>query len=269
MPRVVGVRFRRAGKIYYFEPGELALEPGDMVVVETVRGLELGQVVVPVRDVADPEITSPLKPVVRRATADDLQGAKAGTARREEALRVARDKIAAHGLDMQLVDVEISFNGARIVFYFTAEGRVDFRELVRDLASALRARIELRQIGVRDEAKLVGGLGPCGRELCCCSFLTEFEPVSIRMAKEQNLSLNPAKISGLCGRLMCCLRYESEQYERGRSEMPELGSRVVTPRGRGRVTALHPLRGTVTVEFEGLGAQTFPADQVAEEDEQG
>ncbi|MDQ7794417.1 MAG: stage 0 sporulation family protein [bacterium] len=266
MPRVVGVRFRRAGKVYYFAPGDLELAAGDRVLVETVRGVELGQVVGPARDVAEADITTPLKAVIRRATGEDLASIQDNRAKERDALRVAKEKVEARGLDMNLVDVEYGFDGGRIIFYFTADGRVDFRELVKDLAAVFRTRIELRQIGVRDEAKLLGGLGACGRELCCCSFLTDFQPVSIRMAKDQNLSLNPAKISGLCGRLMCCLRYESDHYERGRSALPEVGSRVATPEGHGKVTAVNPLRGTVTVELEGgPGARTYCAQQVQEQ----
>lgn len=213
MPRVVGVRFRKAGKIYYFDPGEWLLPVGEHVIVETARGVEYGTVVVGVRDVPGEEIVSPLKKVVRRAKENDALRVRENEAREKEAFDICKDKIEAHGLDMHLVDVEYTFDRSKIIFYFTAEGRVDFRELVRDLASVFRTRIELRQIGVRDEAKMLGGLGPCGRALCCATFLSEFEPVSIRMAKRQNLSLNPAKISGLCGRLMCCLRYECDSYE--------------------------------------------------------
>jgi cell fate regulator YaaT (PSP1 superfamily) len=206
---VVGVRFKKAGKTYYFDPGDLELNRGDNVIVETARGVEFGEVVMSPREVPDEEVVSPLKPVMRVATDEDRQQVKVNKAKEKEAMKICLEKIASHGLPMKLVDVEYTFDNSKIIFYFTAEGRVDFRELVRDLASVFRTRIELRQIGVRDEAKLLGGLGPCGRPCCCSSFLGEFQPVSIRMAKEQNLSLNPSKISGLCGRLMCCLKFES------------------------------------------------------------
>ncbi|HHV56437.1 MAG TPA: stage 0 sporulation family protein [Firmicutes bacterium] len=209
MQRVVGVRFKKAGKIYYFDPGELELPQGSHVIVETARGVEFGEVVMAPREVPDEDVVAPLKQVMRAATPEDRQQVKENKAREKEAFKICQAKIAAHGLPMKLVDVEYTFDRSKIIFYFTAEGRVDFRELVRDLASVFRTRIELRQIGVRDEAKLLGGLGPCGRVCCCSSFLGEFQPVSIRMAKEQNLSLNPTKISGLCGRLMCCLKFEA------------------------------------------------------------
>lgn len=207
--RVVGVRFKKAGKVYYFDPGTLDLKQGDNVIVETARGVEFGEVVMAPREVPDEEVVSPLKQVMRAATPEDRKQVKENKAKEKEAFKICQAKIAAHGLPMKLVDVEYTFDRSKIIFYFTAEGRVDFRELVRDLASVFRTRIELRQIGVRDEAKLLGGLGPCGRVCCCNVFLGEFQPVSIRMAKEQNLSLNPTKISGLCGRLMCCLKFEA------------------------------------------------------------
>jgi cell fate regulator YaaT (PSP1 superfamily) len=206
---VVGVRFKKAGKVYYFDPGTLDLKQGDNVIVETARGVEFGEVVMAPREVPDEEVVSPLKQVMRAATPEDRKQVKENKAKEKEAFKICQAKIAAHGLPMKLVDVEYTFDRSKIIFYFTAEGRVDFRELVRDLASVFRTRIELRQIGVRDEAKLLGGLGPCGRVCCCSVFLGEFQPVSIRMAKEQNLSLNPTKISGLCGRLMCCLKFEA------------------------------------------------------------
>ncbi|MCL6615285.1 MAG: stage 0 sporulation family protein, partial [Firmicutes bacterium] len=212
MPRVVGVRFKQAGKIYYFDPGELELGPGKQVIVETVRGLEFGQVIVGSKEVPEAEVAQPLKKVLRVATPEDLVQVEENRQRERRARAVFEEKVAAHGLQMKLVDVEYTFDRAKVIFYFTAEGRVDFRELVKDLAGVFRTRIELRQIQVRDEAKMLGGLGPCGRPLCCATFLGEFEPVSIKMAKEQNLSLNPTKISGICGRLMCCLRFECEVY---------------------------------------------------------
>lgn len=218
MPSVVGVRFKRAGKVYYFDPAQIDLQTGDHVIVETARGLEYGEVVSPVREVQTEDVVAPLKAVIRKATPEDAIQLAENKDKEEEAFSVGVERIAAHGLQMKLVDVEHTFDGSKIIFYFTADGRVDFRELVKDLASIFRTRIELRQIGVRDEAKMLGGLGTCGRALCCSTFLGDFAPVSIKMAKEQNLSLNPGKISGLCGRLMCCLRYESEMAlpEKGR-----------------------------------------------------
>lgn len=212
MPIVVGVRFKQAGKIYYFDPGEIELTPGDQVIVETVRGIEHGQVMVGAKEVPAEEVTQPLKKVLRLATEEDRAQIEENRQREKRAFTIFQEKVAAHKLEMKLVDVEYTFDRSKIVFYFTADGRVDFRELVKDLAGVFRTRIELRQIQVRDEAKMLGGLGPCGRALCCATFLGDFEPVSIKMAKEQNLSLNPTKISGICGRLMCCLRYESEAY---------------------------------------------------------
>lgn len=211
--RVVGVRFKRAGKIYYFDPGDATLANGDTVIVETIRGTEAAEVVATDRSVPESALNQPLRPVIRKATSEDLAQVEENRRKEKEALRICAEKVAEHGLDMDLVGADYTFDRAKLIFYFTSEGRVDFRQLVRDLSSHFKTRIELRQIGVRDEAKMLGGLGPCGRQLCCCTFLSEFQPVSIRMAKKQDLSLNPTKISGLCGRLMCCLRFESEQYE--------------------------------------------------------
>ncbi|BAD42237.1 putative signal peptidase II [Symbiobacterium thermophilum IAM 14863] len=225
---VVGVRFKLAGKVYYFDPGELPVAQGDRVIVETVRGVEYGEVVVGPKMVPEDEVVQPLKKVIRIGNDRDAQIAEANKRKEKDAFAIALQKIEAHNLDMYLVDVEYTFDGSKIIFYFTAEGRVDFRELVRDLASVFRTRIEMRQIGVRDEAKLLGGIGPCGRVLCCTSFLGEFAPVSIRMAKDQNLSLNPSKISGLCGRLMCCLRFEQETYEAAKKD-PTLAPAYVPP----------------------------------------
>jgi len=213
LANVVGVRFRKAGKIYYFLPGGLDLKPKDYVIVETARGMEFGEVVLPLREVPEEELVAPLKEVIRKATPEDYEHYQENKRKEKDAFQICLDKIAAHKLPMKLIDVEYTFDNNKIIFSFTAEGRVDFRELVKDLAAVFRTRIELRQIGVRDEAKLLGGIGPCGRELCCSLFLGEFEPVSIRMAKDQNLSLNPTKISGICGRLMCCLKYENGCYE--------------------------------------------------------
>lgn len=213
MAKVVGIRFKKAGKIYYFLPGGLDLKPNDNVIVETARGMEFGTVVLPLREIPEEDVVSPLKEVLRRATAADEEMYHSNEQKEKEAYNICLNKINDHNLPMKLIDVEYTFDSNKIIFSFTAEGRVDFRELVKDLASVFRTRIELRQIGVRDEAKMLGGLGSCGRELCCASFLGDFEPVSIRMAKDQNLSLNPTKISGICGRLMCCLKYENGCYE--------------------------------------------------------
>lgn len=221
MVDVIGIRFKPAGKIYFFDPIDFTLPVDTFVIVETARGLEMGQVVLGLRQVREEEVVLPLKKVLRIATPEDLEKARVNQAKEEKAKEICLEKIAEHGLPMKLVDVEYTFDASKIVFYFTAEGRVDFRELVKDLAAIFRTRIELRQIGVRDEAKMLGGLGSCGRELCCASFLGDFEPVSIKMAKEQNLSLNPTKISGICGRLMCCLNYESVCYECKKKEQEE------------------------------------------------
>ena len=212
MQIVVGVSFKKAGKVYYFDPSDLELRYGDKVIVETSRGIELGEVVINPKEVTETEIIQPLKKVIRKATLKDLEQLQINQEKEVEAFNICLKKIAKHSLPMKLVDVEYTFDNNKIIFYFTAEGRVDFRELVKDLAGVFRTRIELRQIGVRDEAKMIGGLGPCGLQLCCKTFLREFEPISIKMAKNQELSLNPAKISGICGRLMCCLRYESNSY---------------------------------------------------------
>jgi len=213
MAKVVGVRFKKAGKIYYFLPGNLTLLVNDPVLVETARGIELGHIVLLQRDMAEDQLVSPLKMVVRKATPEDLVQDEQNGVREKEAFKICLEKIAHHNMPMKLIDVEYTFDRSKLIFSFTAEGRVDFRELVKDLASVFRTRIELRQIGVRDEAKMLGGYGSCGRDLCCASFLGDFEPVSIRMAKGQNISLNPSKISGICGRLMCCLKFESEAYD--------------------------------------------------------
>lgn len=235
MKTVIGVKFKDAGKIYYFDPGDFDIKQGDGVIVETARGVEFADVAEGCHEVPEEQIVSPLKGIERIATAEDVRTRDQNRIKEQEAYHECVKKIAAHHLDMKLVDVEYAFNGSKIVFYFTAEGRIDFRELVKDLASVFRTRIELRQIGVRDEAKLLGGLGCCGRPVCCKSFLADFQPVSIKMAKEQNLSLSPTKISGLCGRLMCCLKYEQDTYERTRKLMPRVGKDVMAPDGRGQV----------------------------------
>lgn len=235
MITVVGVRFKKSGKIYYFDPNGLDIKSGYNVIVETVRGIEFGECVIGPKEIREEEIISPLKNVIRKATEEDVEKHKENKRKQEEALNICLEKIQKHDLPMKLIDVEYTFDNNKIIFYFTAEGRVDFRELVKDLAAVFRTRIELRQIGVRDEAKMVGGLGPCGRPMCCSSFLGDFVPVSIKMAKEQNLSLNPTKISGICGRLMCCLNYEESTYEDIKKELPRVDSIVDTPYGKGVV----------------------------------
>ena len=250
MVNVIGVRFQNAGKLYFFDPGAYWPTPGNFVVVETTRGIEFGEVVTGIREINDEQLTSPLKKVVRVATAEDVQHARDNKAAEKEAYAICQRKIAEHRLDMKLVSVEYTFDNSKILFYFTANGRVDFRSLVKDLASVFRTRIELRQIGVRDEAKMLGGLGPCGRPICCGAFLGDFQPVSIKMAKEQNLSLNPNKISGVCGRLMCCLKYEQDNYEQTRKRMPKVGKEVVTPDGPGVVWDLNIIKETVRVRVQ-------------------
>jgi len=251
--KVVGVRFRQAGKIYYFDPTHLEIHRGDHVIVETVRGIEYGKVVLPARFVQEDEVVLPLKQILRIATPEDQEQVKKNLIEAKKALSICQEKIQSHGLDMRLVDAEYTFDRNKVIFYFTADGRVDFRELVRDLASVFRTRIELRQIGVRDEAKLLGGIGPCGRVLCCSSFLGDFEPVSIKMAKDQSLSLNPAKISGLCGRLMCCLKFENDSYDQLKVTIPDIGEEVHTPNGQGRVTVLNLMERRVQVELLDTG----------------
>ncbi len=249
MITVIGVRFKQAGKIYYFNPGDLDIKKGDFVIVETARGIEFGECVVGIKDLKEGEIVAPLKNVIRKATQEDIDLNSQNKAKEEEALRICLEKIKSHDLRMKLIDVEYTFDNNKVIFYFTADGRVDFRELVKDLASIFRTRIELRQIGVRDEAKMTGGLGPCGRSLCCSTFLGEFAPVSIKMAKEQNLSLNPTKISGICGRLMCCLNYEQETYEGIRKRLPKVGSIVNTPYGKGDVVSSSVVKEAVKVKI--------------------
>src|SRR6056297_342354 len=231
MYTVVGISFRDAGKIYYFDPDDVELEKGDFVIVETARGIEFGEVVMGVKDVEDKEIVAPLKTVIRKATIQDKEKNDVNKGLEDEAFDICLEKIDKHGLPMDLIDVEYTFDHNKILFYFTADGRVDFRELVKDLARVFKTRIELRQIGVRDEAKMIGGLGPCGRRTCCDTFLRDFDPISIQLAKDQELALNPAKISGLCGRLMCCLKYENEYYEQITEEMPEVGEKLTLTNG--------------------------------------
>lgn len=250
MVTVVGVRFKKAGKIYYFDPDNIELKEGDNVIVETSRGIEFGQIVVGPKEVSEDEIIPPLKKVIRVATEEDEEQHRGNKEKEKEAFEICLKKIEEHELEMKLIDVEYTFDNNKVIFYFTADGRVDFRELVKDLASIFRTRIELRQIGVRDEAKMIGGLGPCGRSMCCSTFLGEFEPVSIKMAKEQNLSLNPTKISGICGRLMCCLKYEHRMYEEVIERLPNIGATVSTPEGVGVVYEANPLLETVKVKIK-------------------
>lgn len=251
MIKVIGVRFRDAGKIYYFDPKGMEISKGDKVIVETARGVEMGTVMMGVKEVTDDEVVSPLKEVTRIATKEDEERVEKNKEKEKEAFAICQEKIKKHNLDMKLVDAEYTFDNNKLLFYFTADGRIDFRELVKDLASVFRTRIELRQIGVRDETKMMGGIGICGRELCCKTYLAEFAPVSIKMAKEQNLSLNPTKISGLCGRLMCCLKNEQETYEYLNSRLPGIGDYVTTPEGvRGQVQSVNVLRQQVKVLFE-------------------
>lgn len=250
MATVIGVRFKKIGKVYYFDPYGIEVEPGQDVIVETARGVEFGECMLGNTEVPEDRLVLPLKRLVRIATPSDHEIVEANEQHAREAYRICRDKIAEHGLEMNLVTVECTFDLNKILFYFTADGRVDFRELVKDLASIFRTRIELRQIGVRDEAKMLGGLGICGRELCCTSYLDEFQPVSINMAKEQNLSLNPSKISGTCGRLMCCLKYEHEVYAELQKQTPKMESLVDTPAGRGTVVSTQMLRGVCQVLLE-------------------
>lgn len=250
MLTVIGVRFKRVGKVYYFDPCGITVKRGQSVIVETARGVECGECAMGNTEVSEREVVSPLKKIIRIATECDLEVARENERQAKEAYQIARRKIEEHKLDMRLVAVECTFDLNKILFYFTADGRVDFRGLVKDLAAIFRTRIELRQIGVRDEAKMIGGLGICGRELCCASYLGDFQPVSINMAKEQNLSLNPAKISGTCGRLMCCLKYEHEVYSELQKVTPKTDSVVETPEGRGTVLSTQMLRGTCKVQLE-------------------
>jgi len=262
---VVGVRFKKAGKIYYFDPTDFPLEKDQYVIVETARGIEYGKVVVAIKQVEEHDVVLPLKQVVRPADERDRHQVKENQLESQHAFELGTEKIVEHTLDMKLVDVEYTFDRNKIIFYFTAEGRVDFRDLVKDLASVFRTRIELRQIGVRDEAKMLGGIGPCGRMLCCSTFLGDFEPVSIKMAKDQNLSLNPSKISGLCGRLMCCLKYENDEYETAKELMPDMGARILTPEGKGKVVGINLLERVMQVE---LAEQQRVLDYTLEEIQQ-
>ncbi len=250
MKRIVGVRFKRLGKIYFFDPKWLEVQKGDKVIVDTAQGEEIAEVVVPNRMIEEEKVTEPLKKVLRLASPKDIKHAEECRQKEKEALEICNKKIKEHKLEMTLTDVEYKFDNSKILFYFTADGRVDFRELVKDLAAIYKTRIELRQIGVRDEVKRIGGNGVCGRELCCCSFLSDFETVSIKMAKEQNISLNPSKISGNCGRLMCCLKYEQEVYEEKLKRLPNVGAIVETPDGKGEVDGIETLKEIVKVKIK-------------------
>ena len=266
MPMVIGVRFKNAGKLYYFNPGSLWPTAGDSVIVETARGVEYAQCVMGVHEISEESISSPLKNVIRVAGDEDVDKHRANLESEKSIHKVCQQKIAEHKLDMKLVKVEYTFDRNKLIAYFTSNGRVDFRGLVKDMAAAFKTRIELKQIGVRDEAKMLGGLGSCGRPLCCSTFLGDFQPVSIKMAKEQNLSLNPTKISGVCGRLMCCLKYEQDQYERARKLLPHIGRDVFTPDGRGTVVDLNPLKESVKVRVskgqDGYEYKEYPGTEV-------
>ena len=262
MPNIVGIRFKRAGKVYYFEPLQTELKVLDYVVVQTARGVELGQVTIAPKQVLASEVTAELKPILRKANEEDVKRAQDFTARESMALTECTKMIIKLNLPMKLVSAEYNLDGSRLTFYFTAEERVDFRELVRELTAFFKTRIELRQIGPRDQAKIVGGLGRCGRGLCCCNFLTEFSPVSIKMAKEQDLPLDPMKISGVCGRLQCCLSYENAQYREVKSHLPRRGQTVITPAGTGIVIGGNALKETVLVEMESKAEAEFPLSEI-------
>ncbi len=270
MVTVCGVRFKQVGKVYYFDPGDLRLEVGEYVIVETSRGVEFGEVVSPCKEVTEDKIVPPLRKVMRRASEGDIAQSSENRVKEAEAKSVCEAKIIEHKLDMKLVDVEYTFDRGKVLFYFTSEGRVDFRELVKDLASVFRTRIELRQIGIRDEAKMLGGLGICGKPFCCSTFLDEFRPVSIKMAKEQGLSLNPTKISGTCGRLMCCLKYEQEAYEDLNARTPTVGTEVDTPMGKGIVSSVSLLRSIVNVSLPHENAPvSFKLDELGKKGGKG
>ena len=262
MIKIVGVRFKSAGKIYYFDPVELPIEKSMDVVVETARGLEYGTVVVGPKEIEESELVSPLKPIIRISTPEDTSVYVENKEKAKETFELCQQKIKDHDLTMFLIDCEYTFDRNKLIFYFTAEGRIDFRELVKDLAAIFKTRIELRQIGVRDEAKSIGGLGPCGRSLCCSSWLGDFQPVSIKMAKDQSLSLNPTKISGICGRLFCCLKYEHDVYAEAIDAMPVVGSLVKVEDGKGKVTEINPLLEQVRVEFNDKTIKIYQREEV-------
>jgi len=265
MTKIVGVRFKQAGKIYYFDPLDFKISKDTYVVVETARGIELGEVVIEPCEINEENIVKPLKSVLRLATDDDLKVRRANKEKEKQAFSICNEQIKKHNLEMKLVEVEYTFDGSKVLFYFTADGRVDFRDLVKDLAAIFKVRIELRQIGVRDETKTIGSIGVCGRALCCTQFLGEFEPVSIKMAKEQGLSLNPTKISGACGRLMCCLKYEQDCYEELLKITPRVGAIVKTPDGKGEVESVNLLRGLVKVKIDDnkeKALQEYPVQKI-------
>lgn len=251
MVKVVGVRYRQAGRIYYFSPGETEFLYNDNVLVESQQAKYIATVAIPNKEMNAEDLPDDIKPIIHKATESELQQDEKNKQDAKEALRIGKKKIREHKLEMKLVDVEYTFDRSKMIFQFTADGRIDFRELVKDLAAIFRTRIELRQIGVRDEAKILGGIGPCGRQLCCSTFLGDFVPVSIKMAKDQGLSLNPTKISGLCGRLMCCLNYENDEYEAAKKELPDFGTEIVTPDGKGRVVGLNLLSRVIKVRLFG------------------
>ncbi|MDH7482597.1 MAG: stage 0 sporulation family protein [Armatimonadota bacterium] len=262
MPLVVGVCFKKVGKIYYFDPAGLDLQEGDFVIAETARGTELGQVMTEIREVPEEEIVPPLRSILRKATPEDFEREESNRQKEEYAFQVCAEKIQKHNLPMKLIEADYSFDGSQVTFYFAAETRVDFRELVKDLASTLRIKVQLHQVGVRDEAKFFGGLGMCGRALCCATFLKDFEPVSMKMAKEQSLFLNPIKFSGICGKLMCCLKFEYPIYKEAKSRLPAVGSTVMTPRGPGKVTEVNIIKEMLTIDFgEGIIGH-YPASEV-------
>ncbi|MBQ0066568.1 MAG: stage 0 sporulation family protein [Phascolarctobacterium sp.] len=274
MATIVGVRFKKSCKIYFFDPAETGVKKGDAAIVETIRGVEYGDVVLGPREIEDEKLANPLKPVLRKATAKDAEKMEENKIREKEAFNICLHKIQNHELPMNLVDVEFTFDVGKIIFYFTAEGRVDFRELVKDLASVFHTRIELRQIGVRDEAKMLGGIGYCGRPICCATFLGDFAPVSIRMAKTQNLSLNPTKISGICGRLLCCLQYEDDNYiqngenttdnQKEQTLAPKIGSIVATPQGEGRVMGISRQDRTAEIQLAPNNVVTVDWDEIVD-----
>ena len=258
MAEVIGVRFKEVGKIYYFNPCDKTCKKGDFAIVETVRGIECGEVALPNKDVSDDEIVTPLKNVIRKATEDDIKKLQENKQKEKDAFRICLKKIENHNMEMKLIDVEYTFDNSKILFYFTADGRVDFRELVKDLAGTFKTRIELRQIGVRDEAKMLGGLGVCGKPFCCSSFLGEFQPVTIKMAKDQGLSLSPVKISGTCGRLMCCLKYEQDAYTDLMRRTPKVGAIVKTPLGTGTVVEVSLITGSLKVKMNNTPDEAAP-----------
>jgi cell fate regulator YaaT (PSP1 superfamily) len=262
MPIAVGIAFRRVARSYWFDPAGYELKEWDKVIVETTRGQEMGTVRIPPREVTEEDLQAPLKPILRPATSEDLEQYRQNLYMAKEAMGICRDKIAKHGLPMKLVHCEYAFDRTQLTFYFVAENRVDFRELVRDLAATFRTRIQLLQIGPRDQAKMMGGIGPCGLTLCCSTFLKEFTPISMKMAKDQSLFLNPVKFSGVCGKLMCCLQYEHEMYKDARSRLPRIGDAVQTPRGEGRVNDLNILKEEVMVEFPNGTIVTYAASEL-------